>query len=169
MPQKTIQKLSVSPWVRDKAGYWAAYAAKNVWISIIFQLFCNITFIRNVYISNFSQFRSRGGGYRKSNFSQIQNSPHYPRGGGQENYVLFPQFVTFTFWIAPVSSPTLFFKEYKSDLKWVRYLHEWEKNKPSKQSNKLSNKKPNWTKPNVPKQYVVVIYSLSSLTLLFTR
>ena len=45
-------------------------------------------------------------------------------GGGQENYVLFPQFVTFTFWIAPVSSPTLFFKEYKSDLKWVRYLHE---------------------------------------------
>ena len=30
-------------------------------ISIILQLFCNITFIRNVYILNFSQFRSRGG------------------------------------------------------------------------------------------------------------
>ena len=37
------------------------------------------------------------------NFSQIQNSPHYPRGGGQENYGLFPQFVTFPFWIAPLS------------------------------------------------------------------
>ena len=72
----------------------------------------------------FPNFGRGGGGHRKSNFSQIQNSPHYPRGGGQENYVLFPQFVTFTFWIAPVSSPTLFFKEYKSDLKWVRYLHE---------------------------------------------
>ena len=38
-------------------------------ISIILQLFCNITFIRNVYISNFSQFWSRGAGevnYTKS-------------------------------------------------------------------------------------------------------
>ena len=26
--------------------------------------------------------RGGGGGHRKSNFSQIQNSPHYPRGGG---------------------------------------------------------------------------------------
>ena len=48
---------------------------------------------------NFGQ----GGGHRKSNFSQIQNSPHYPKGGGcQENYGLFPQFVTFPFWIAPL-------------------------------------------------------------------
>ena len=43
--------------------------------------------------------------HRKSNFSQIQNSPHYPRGGegGQENYGLFPQFVAFPFWIAPLN------------------------------------------------------------------
>ena len=32
-------------------------------------------------------------------FSQIQNSPNYP-GAGQENYGLFPQFVTFFVWIA---------------------------------------------------------------------
>ena len=49
---------------------------------------CNDIII--VYISNFSQFRSRGGGHRKSIFSQIQKSPNYPRGGGgQENYGLF--------------------------------------------------------------------------------
>ena len=40
----------------------------------------------------------RGGGHRKSNFSQTQNSPHYPRGeGGQENYGLFRQFMKFLF------------------------------------------------------------------------
>ena len=48
---------------------------------------------------NFSQ----GGGHRKSIFSQIQKSPNYPRGrGGQENYGLFPQFVTFHVWKAPL-------------------------------------------------------------------
>ena len=47
--------------------------------------------------------RGGGGGHRKSNFSQIQNSPHYPRGGGQENYGLFPQFVTFHVWKAPLT------------------------------------------------------------------
>ena len=38
--------------------------------------------IKIVYISNFSQFRSRGGGSSKSIFSQIQKSPKPPRGGG---------------------------------------------------------------------------------------
>ena len=45
-----------------------------------------------------------GGGHRKSIFSQIQNSPNHPRGGGgggQENYGIFPQFVTFHIWMAP--------------------------------------------------------------------
>ena len=52
--------------------------------------------IKIVYISNFSQFWSRGGGHRKSIFSQIQKSPNYPRGGGgQENYGLFPQIMVF--------------------------------------------------------------------------
>ena len=47
-----------------------------------------------------------GGGHRKSFFSQIQNSPHYPRGGrGHENYGLFPQFGTFSFWHAPLRYP----------------------------------------------------------------
>ena len=62
--------------------------------------------IKIVYISIFSQIRSKGGGGRQiSMFSQIQNSPHYPRGGGgQENYGLFPQFVTFFFVNAPLTS-----------------------------------------------------------------
>ena len=51
--------------------------------------------IKIVYISNFSQFRSRGGIHRKSIFSQIQKSPNYPRGGGQENYGLFRQIMVF--------------------------------------------------------------------------
>ena len=53
-------------------------------------------------ISIFSQIRSEGGGHQISFFSQIQNSPHYPRGGGHENYGLFPQFGTFSFWHAPL-------------------------------------------------------------------
>ena len=42
----------------------------------------------------FSQIRSEGGGPQISNFSQIQKSPKYPRGGGggQENLGLFPLF-----------------------------------------------------------------------------
>ena len=51
----------------------------------------------------FPNFGRGGGGHRKSNFSQIQNSPHYPRGGGQENYGLFPQFGTFFFYCSPNS------------------------------------------------------------------
>ena len=43
------------------------------------------------------------GGHQISFFSQIQNSPHYPRRGGQENYGLFPQFGTFSFANAPLS------------------------------------------------------------------
>ena len=41
-------------------------------ISIILQLFCNITFIRNVYISNFSQFRSRRGVLENQNFPKFK-------------------------------------------------------------------------------------------------
>ena len=52
-----------------------------------------------------------GGGHRKSIFSQIQNSPHYPRGGGQENYGLFPQFGTFSFWHAPLTRLRTFDRE----------------------------------------------------------
>ena len=62
--------------------------------------------IKIVYISNFSQFRSRGGGHRKSIFSQIQKSPNYPRGGGgQENYGLFPQIMVFFILNRPLSLP----------------------------------------------------------------
>ena len=44
----------------------------------------------------------RGGGHRKSTYSQIQNSPNYP-SAVQENYGLFPQFVTFFVWKAPLT------------------------------------------------------------------
>ena len=40
-------------------------------------------------ISIFSQIRSEGGGHRISFFSQIQNSPHYPRGGGSRKLWTF--------------------------------------------------------------------------------
>ena len=59
-------------------------------------------------ISIFSQIRSEGGGHQISFFSQIQNSPHYPRGGGQENYGLFPNFGTFLILTAPLSIKIIF-------------------------------------------------------------
>ena len=51
-------------------------------ISIILQLFCNITFIRNVYISNFSQFRSRGGVIKNQIFPKFK-IVHIILGGGE--------------------------------------------------------------------------------------
>ena len=55
---------------------------------------------------NFNFFQNMSGrvGHQISIFSQIQNSPHYHkwRGGGQENYGLFQQFGTFSFWNAPL-------------------------------------------------------------------
>ena len=37
----------------------------------------------------FPNFGRGGVGHRKSNFSQIQNSPHYPRGGGSRKLWTF--------------------------------------------------------------------------------
>ena len=52
--------------------------------------------LKIVYISIFSQIRSEGGGRQISMFSQIQNSPHYPRGGGVKKIMdFFHNFVTF--------------------------------------------------------------------------
>ena len=61
--------------------------------------------IKIVYISKFSNF-----GHRKSIFSQIQNSPNYPRGG-QENYGLFPQFGTFLGARAPIEIARVFWPD----------------------------------------------------------
>ena len=48
--------------------------------------------IKKSTIQNVDYFETRGGVSGFSIFSQIQNSLHYPGGGGQENYGLFPQF-----------------------------------------------------------------------------
>ena len=40
-------------------------------------------------ISIFSKIRSEGGGHQISFFSQIQNSPYYPRGGGAKKIMDF--------------------------------------------------------------------------------
>ena len=54
---------------------------------------------QNSKISQFQTFPKlgmRGGSHQISNFSQIQKSPKHPGGGGdQENWGLFPLFVTF--------------------------------------------------------------------------
>ena len=51
--------------------------------------------VRNLKFFQFKFFPKLGP---ISNFSLIQNSPNHPRGGGggQENYGLFPLFVTFS-------------------------------------------------------------------------
>ena len=41
---------------------------------------------------NFFKNEVRGGGHQISFFSQIQNSPHYPRGGGSRKLWTFPKF-----------------------------------------------------------------------------
>ena len=43
-------------------------------------------------------------------FEVLEILNNYPRGGGQENYGLFPQFVTFPFWMAPLTKH-LFYKQ----------------------------------------------------------
>ena len=55
---------------------------KNVPISIILQLFCIFTFIKNVWNSKMSQFGQRGGGQHFSKMSQIQKCPKGRKGGG---------------------------------------------------------------------------------------
>ena len=83
-------------------------------ISIILQLFCNITFIRNVYISNFSPFRSRGVGVIENQIFPKFKIVHIilGGGGGQENYGLFPQFGTFHVWKAPLMPNYRYFSSF---------------------------------------------------------
>ena len=58
--------------------------------------------IKIVYISNFSQFRLRGGVIENQFFPKFKKIQNLLGGGGQENYGLFPQFGTFFFWMAPL-------------------------------------------------------------------
>ena len=54
-------------------------------------------------ISIFSQIRSEGGVIKYHFFPKFKIVHIILGGGGQENYGLFPQFVTFSFWNAPLS------------------------------------------------------------------
>ena len=62
------------------------------------------------YYGNFPNFNFfpkyvREGGSSNIIFSQIQNSPHYPRGGGWSRKLLISStFVTFSFWNAQKST-----------------------------------------------------------------
>ena len=105
IPKGSIQiKKCPKKWIKSKRG--GGLSAKNQKVHNskfglfdkrggvrIFKFFSNVNvdlflFLGGVLIfkvfliSNFSQIRSRGGGAPNSNFSQIQKSPNYPRGGG---------------------------------------------------------------------------------------
>ena len=84
--------------------------------------------IKIVYISIFSQIRSEGGGHQISFFSQIQNSPHYPRGGGgKKNYGLFPQFVRFFLECSPYDKSSHHFEKLDGTMNiWNRkFIMNW--------------------------------------------
>ena len=57
---------------------------------------------KKVYILNISQLRSEGGGVNQFPTFPSFKIVHRILGGGQENYGLFPQFVTFFVWKAPL-------------------------------------------------------------------
>ena len=74
--------------------------------------------IKIVYISNFSQFRSRGGGHRKSIFPKFKKVQIIlGGGGGSRKFWPFPQFVTFFVLNPPLTrnqhnfNPNFFFIE----------------------------------------------------------
>ena len=80
----------------DGGGVWISHIFPNLnYFAIILQYYL---YKKCLHFKFFPISVEGGGGHRKSNFSQIQNSPHY-----QENYGLFPQSVTFHVWKAPLS------------------------------------------------------------------
>ena len=62
--------------------------------------------LKIVYISIFSQIRSEGGGSSNLNFFPNSKQSTLSLGVGQENYGLFPNFVTFLILTAPLSKET---------------------------------------------------------------
>ena len=71
------------------------------------QLFCNITFIRNVYISIFSQFRSREGGSSKINFFPNSKQSKLSQGGFKKIMDFFHNLGHF-FWACSPQDPDAF-------------------------------------------------------------
>ena len=58
------------------------YFSKMSQFQLFDSVFCNITFIRNVWNSKMSQFGQRGGGQHFSKMSEIQKCPNLVRRGG---------------------------------------------------------------------------------------
>ena len=77
---------------------------KNVPISIILQLFCNITFIRNVWKSKMSEFDPRGGSAIFKNVWNSKKSEISDGGGVKPIWEFFPKFFRFFFMMAPLTT-----------------------------------------------------------------
>ena len=77
---------------------------KNVPISIIFAIFCNFAFIKNVWNSKMSQFGQKGGG--STFFKNVPNSKMSQRseGGVNPNWDIVPNVLDFLFWCLPLKS-----------------------------------------------------------------
>ena len=91
---KNRRKFPISIWEFWKPRGGSQFF-KNVWISIILQLFCNITFIRNVWNSKSSEFDPRGG---VGSFQKVLKFKKFwiIRGGGvKPNWEFFPNFPVF--------------------------------------------------------------------------
>ena len=72
-------------------------------ISIILQLFCNITFIRNVWKSKMSEFDPRGGVSNFQKCLKFKKVWNFRWGGGVKPiWEFFPNFSVFFFMMAPL-------------------------------------------------------------------
>ena len=78
------------------------YFSKMSQLQLFDSVFCNITFIRNVWNSKMSQFGQRGGGQHFSKMSEIQKCPK-GRRGVNPNWDIVPNFLDFQFWCLFIS------------------------------------------------------------------
>ena len=70
--------ISIWEFWKQRGGL---YFSKMSQFQLFDSVFCNITFIRNVWNSKMSQFGQRGGGQHFSKMSEIQKCPKGRRGG----------------------------------------------------------------------------------------
>ena len=68
-------------------------------------VFCNITFIRNVWNSKMSQFGQRGGSAFFINVWNSKMSQRSKGGGVNPNWDIVPNFLDFLFWRLPLQLP----------------------------------------------------------------
>ena len=88
-----VEKVNKGGWGQIQNQKSLHFKCRLLWLEVwIFHIFPNLNYFaiilqyylykKCLHFKFFPISVEGGGGHRKSNFSQIQNSPHYPRGRG---------------------------------------------------------------------------------------